>query len=107
MITMTQVQNKQLADLLHSFYQIAPDTTAMGRLVEERWTPFLDSLYSDGDRAFALTAYFDLVNYNFSQLLIHLGQLNKDEIAVFYPMLASFKELENEFKAVIEQKKRN
>lgn len=101
---MTREQNSQLAQLLHAFYQIESTPAAMERLVKEQWQPFLASLHSDSDRAFALTAYFDLVNYNFSQLLIHLGQLNQDELAAFKPLLASFQKLENEFRAVIGQK---
>lgn len=97
-MTMTRQQHKDLSDLLTAFYKIEP--TEMDDLVNNRWHPFLSTLHSDADRAFALTAYFDLVNHNFSQLLIHLGQLSEAELAVFRPMLSEFLELEQAFRAV-------
>jgi hypothetical protein len=92
---MTRQQHKELAALLHSFYRIEPE--GMQHLVDLKWHPFVASLHSDEDRAFALSAYFDLVNYNFSQLLIRLGQLSEEELAPFRPLLADFKKLEKEF----------
>ena len=97
-MTMTRQQHKDLSDLLTAFYKIEP--TEMDDLVNNRWHPFLSTLHSDADRAFALTAYFDLVNHNFSKLLIHLEQLSDAELAVFRPMLSEFLELEQAFRAV-------
>lgn len=103
-MTMTRLQNKELALLLQAFYQIDPTSEAMETLVNEQWQPFLNALPSDKERSFAITAYFELTNYNFSQLLIHLGQLSKEQLAEFKPLLASFQQLENDFRAVIRQK---
>lgn len=99
-MTLTRTQNKDLAELLHLFYNIEP--TEMPQFMEQRWHPFLSSLSSDSDRAFALTAYFDLVNFKSSQLIIHLGQLSDEELDQYLPALKGFQELQKAFEAKVQ-----
>ena len=97
-MTLTRQQHKELADLLVAFSNVPPNQ--MDNFVEQRWTPFLSSLSSDSDRAFALSAYFDMANYNFSQVLIRLGQLSEEELRELRPALEGFVELEKAFEVV-------
>jgi|GEM_PF-1845450 len=96
-MTMTRQQHRELAELLQAFYEIQPEE--MDQLTEQRWHPFLASLASDSDRTFALTAYFSMVNHNFSQLVIYLGQLSEEELDQFRPALSGFQELQKAFEA--------
>ena len=95
---MTREQHKQLAELLQLFNTVEPNQ--VDDLDKNRWRPFLDSLPTDRDRVFALTAYFDQANYNLSQVVIRLGQLSEEELRELRPALEGFIELEKAFEAV-------
>jgi hypothetical protein len=96
-MAMTRQQYKQLSELLQGFYHIDPEQ--MDTYNQMQWHPFLASLSNDQDRAFALTAYFNLASHNFSQLLIHLGQLSDVELAAFRPALEGFLDVQKAFEA--------
>ncbi len=94
---MTQEQHKRLSELLHLFNTVEPEQVE--ELDHKQWRPFLASLTSDKDRVFALTAYFDMANYNLSRLANRLGQLNREDLEVLRPSLEGFKTLEEQFRA--------
>ncbi|MDO8368127.1 MAG: hypothetical protein Q7T20_15095, partial [Saprospiraceae bacterium] len=92
---MTQEHHKRLAELLQLFNTVEPEE--MEALDKEQWRPFLASLNSDHDRVFALTAYFDMANYNLSRLANRIGQLTREDFEVLQPALEGFKTLEDQF----------
>lgn len=94
---MTQEQHTRLAELLQLFNTVEPEQ--IEALDHEQWRPFLASLDSDNDRAFALTSYFDMANYNLSRLANRIGQLNREDYEVLQPALEGFKTLEEQFRA--------
>ncbi len=94
---MTQEQHLRLAELLHLFNTV--EAEQVESLDHEQWRPFLASLASDKDRVFALTAYFDMANYNLSRLANRIGQLNREDLEVLQPSLEGFKALEDQFRA--------
>ncbi|MFN0173577.1 MAG: hypothetical protein ACKVU0_02925 [Saprospiraceae bacterium] len=94
---MTQENHKRLAELLHLFNTVEPEQ--IEALDNEQWRPFLASLASDKERVFALTAYFDMANYNLSRLANRLGQLTREDLEVLQPSLEGFKTLEDKFRA--------
>ncbi len=94
---MKQEQHKRLEELLYLFNTVEPEQVEA--LDNEQWRPFLASLSSDKDRAFALSAYFDMANYNLSRLANRIGQLNREDFDILQPTLEGFKILEDQFKA--------
>ncbi len=94
---MTQEQHIRLAELLHLFNTIEPEQVEA--LDHEQWRPFLASLASAKDRVFALTAYFDMANYNLSRLANRIGQLNREDLEELQPALEGFKTLEDQFRS--------
>jgi len=94
---MKQEQHKQLEELLKLFNTVEPEQ--FEALDKEQWRPFLNALETDKDRVFALTAYFDMANYNLSRLANSIGQLNQEDFEVLQPALEGFKVLEDQFRA--------
>jgi len=95
---MTQEQHIRLAELLQLFNTVEPEQVEV--LDYEQWRPFLASLDSDKDRAFALTSYFDMANYNLSRLANRIGQLTREDLEALQPSLEGFKTLEDQFRAL-------
>ena len=94
---MTQEHHKRLAELLQLFNTVEPEEVEA--LDKDQWRPFLASLSSDQDRVFALTAYFDMANYNLSRLANRIGQLTREDLEGLQPSLEGFKTLEDQFRA--------
>lgn len=95
---MTQEQHKRLAELLQLFNTVEPEI--LDALDKDQWRPFLASLPTDQDRVFALTAYFDMANYNLSRLANRIAGLNREELEGLKPALDGFKTLEDQFRAI-------
>ncbi|MCY7328021.1 MAG: endosulfine family protein [Saprospiraceae bacterium] len=94
---MTREQYKELAEILHLFENTAPDH--IEQLDQQRWRPFLASLATDKDRAFALAAYFDQADYSLSRLVVQLGQMERSELEALRPELEALAALKEQFEA--------
>lgn len=95
---MTPEQHKRLEELLQLFNSLEP--AALEALDQDQWQPFLASLSTEEDKVFALTAYFDMANYNLSRLANRIAGLNRAELEVLQPALEGFKTLEDQFRAL-------